>query len=168
MSTLSLFAQVRDNKLVQRSPRAKKAVAVSYLTGASRTRLAESQSPKSHANMTDKKQTKDHQGDIPDDNASQATTLVPDTNSGYYRKQVEAAAFAGLKWGITPKKLHDRNAIPDPDHPVHKIPAEKQEKMRKKGINPVLYAEMNQNKLNGKGTFWWKVSQTAMGGGCIK
>jgi hypothetical protein len=31
--------------------------------------------------MTDKEKNKDHQGDIPDDNASQATTLVPDTNS---------------------------------------------------------------------------------------
>jgi hypothetical protein len=31
--------------------------------------------------MTDKEKTKDHQDDIPDDNASQATTLVPDTHS---------------------------------------------------------------------------------------
>jgi hypothetical protein len=86
----------------------------------------------------------------------------------HYQKQVEAAAFAGLKWGVRPKKLHDKNATPDPDHPVHKIPAEKQEKMREKGINPVLYAEMNQHKLNGKGSFWSKFSQTAMGGGVIK
>lgn len=141
-----------------------------------------------NVNMTDKEKTKTYQNDIPDDNASQATTLVPDSRGKllfivrsktvktrltandthideYYEKQVQAAARAGLRWGITPKKLHDKNAVPGPDHPVHKIPAEKQEKMRKKGINPVLYAEMNANKLNGKSTFWMKVSQTAMGGG---
>lgn len=81
-----------------------------------------------------------------------------------------AAAKAGLKWGITPKTNNDskKNDPPGPDHPVHLIPAEEQEKMRKKGVNPVLYAEMNRNKLEGKGTFWSKVSQTAMGGGWIK
>jgi hypothetical protein len=78
-----------------------------------------------------------------------------------------AAARAGLKWGVTPKGPRDKDAVPGPDHPVHKIPLEKQEKMRKKGINPVLYAEMNQNNFGEKG-FWAKVRGTSMGGGWIK
>ncbi|KUL85893.1 hypothetical protein ZTR_06392 [Talaromyces verruculosus] len=87
-------------------------------------------------------------------------------------RETLAAAKAGLKWGVTPKinanKMDEKDGRPGPNHPVHLIPAEGQEKMRSKGVNPVLYAEMNRNKLEGKGTFWSKVSQTAMGGGCIK
>ncbi|KAJ5152079.1 hypothetical protein N7492_010374 [Penicillium capsulatum] len=50
----------------------------------------------------------------------------------------------GYRWGITPSKPYDPDAKPGPDHPVHKIPAEKQEKMRAKGVNPVLKAEMDE------------------------
>ncbi|KAF3406968.1 hypothetical protein DPV78_001780 [Talaromyces pinophilus] len=84
-------------------------------------------------------------------------------------RETLAAAKAGLKWGVTPKiNANKKDEPPGPDHPVHLIPAEEQEKIRSKGVNPVLYAEMNRNKLEGKGTFWSKVSQTAMGGGWIK
>lgn len=72
----------------------------------------------------------------------------------------------GLKWGITPSKPYDPNEKPGPDHPVHKIPAEKQEKMRQKGINPVLRAEMDEAQKGGG--FWAKVAQTSFGGGVIK
>lgn len=72
-----------------------------------------------------------------------------------------------LKWGITPSKPYDPNEKPGPDHPVHQIPLEKQEKMRKKGVNPVLKAEMDQG-TKGEGGFWRKVSQTSFGGGWIK
>lgn len=50
---------------------------------------------------------------------------------------------------------------------MHKIPLEKQEKMRKKGINPVLKAEMDE-RMKGEGGFWTRVGMTAMGGGWIK
>lgn len=71
-----------------------------------------------------------------------------------------------MKWGISAKP-YDPNEKPGPDHPVHKIPMEEQEKMRKKGINPVLKAEMDESK-KGEGGFWGKVAQTSMGGGWIK
>ncbi|KAJ5609363.1 hypothetical protein N7528_009930 [Penicillium herquei] len=69
-----------------------------------------------------------------------------------------------LKWGITPTKPLDPNEKPGPDHPVHQIPTEEQERMREKGINPVLKAEMDQ-VCKGEGSFWQKVRQTSMGGG---
>ncbi|KAJ5463770.1 hypothetical protein N7475_008714 [Penicillium sp. IBT 31633x] len=70
------------------------------------------------------------------------------------------------KWGITPSKPYERDRKPGPDHPVHKIPLEKQEKMRRKGIDPVLRAEMDA--VTKEGGFWRKVAQTSMGGGWIK
>ncbi|KAJ5091051.1 hypothetical protein NUU61_005921 [Penicillium alfredii] len=73
----------------------------------------------------------------------------------------------GMKWGITPKEPCDSNKKPGPDHPVHKIPLEKQEKMRQKGINPVLKAEMDEG-ATGEGGFWRKVAQTSFGGGWIR
>jgi hypothetical protein len=43
------------------------------------------------------------------------------------------------------------------DHPVHKIPVEEREKMRKKGVNPVLKAEMDETLGRSKeGKFWVK------------
>jgi len=57
-----------------------------------------------------------------------------------------------------------------PDHPVHKISAEEQEKLRAKGVNPALKAEMDDKvykKGEGKG-LWSKVAGTASGGGWIK
>lgn len=99
------------------------------------------------------------------------TTLVPETSNEAKkhasREQHAAAAAAAMKWGITPSKPYDPNEKPGPDHPVHKIPVEKQEKMRKKGINPVLRAEMDESG-KGQGGFWRKVAQTSMGGGWIK
>ncbi|KAJ5223666.1 hypothetical protein N7468_008208 [Penicillium chermesinum] len=77
-----------------------------------------------------------------------------------------APADPAMKWGISAEP-HDPNRKPGPDHPVHQIPLEKQEKMRKKGINPVLKAEMDQAS-KGEGGFWRKVAQTSMGGGWIK
>lgn len=98
------------------------------------------------------------------------TTLVPETSNtkkDASREQHAAAAAAAMKWGITPSKPYDPNEEPGPDHPVHKIPLKKQEKMRKKGINPVLRAEMDECQ-KGEGGFWGKVAQTSMGGGWIK
>lgn len=40
-----------------------------------------------------------------------------------------------------------------PDHPVHKVPLEKQAKWRAKGIDPVLRAEMDE-VTRGKRGFW--------------
>lgn len=59
----------------------------------------------------------------------------------------------------TSSSSSDISKLPE-DHPVHKIPPEKQEKMRKKGVNPVLKAEMDE--ATGKG-FWSKYSKTSMG-----
>lgn len=99
------------------------------------------------------------------------TTLVPETSSDVKKDtsteyQARAAAAAGMKWGKTPSKPYDPDEEPGPDHPVHKVPLEKQEKWRKKGINPVLRAEMDE--LKKKGGFWMKVAQTSMGGSQIR
>lgn len=48
------------------------------------------------------------------------------------------------------------------DHPVHKIPLHEQEKMRAKGINPVLKAEMDHT-TKGEGGFWIKVGTAFRG-----
>ncbi|KAL1862249.1 hypothetical protein Plec18167_000963 [Paecilomyces lecythidis] len=93
-----------------------------------------------------------------------AKETVPDDEA--VRK---ARAHSALRWGSTPSEPYskDRNEEPGPDHPVHKIPLEKQEKMRQKKINPVLWAEMNENRSGEKG-FWSKVAGTALGGGVIR
>ncbi|KAH8422300.1 uncharacterized protein LDX57_000058 [Aspergillus melleus] len=71
-------------------------------------------------------------------------------------------------WGITPTAEHmSTDPYMDKNHPVHKIPLEKQEKMRKKGINPAAKAEMDE-ALKGEGGFWAKFAGTSMGGGWIK
>ena len=51
----------------------------------------------------------------------------------------------------------DVSKLPD-DHPVHRIPPEKQAKMRNKGINPVLKAEMDAATNNGFMSKWGKTS----------
>lgn len=89
------------------------------------------------------------------------------TSSRDTEKSTTPQAHPAFTWGITPSKLHDPNEKPGPDHPVHKIPLEKQEEMRKKGINPVLRAEMD-GASKGEGGFWRKVAQTSFGGGWIK
>ena len=48
-----------------------------------------------------------------------------------------------------------RSWVPPPDHPVHKIPPEKQAKMRAKGVNPVLKAEIDEAfRRNKEGKIW--------------
>ncbi|KAJ5952089.1 uncharacterized protein N7479_010502 [Penicillium vulpinum] len=90
-----------------------------------------------------------------------------ESQSSAFEKPKESLPDPALKWGITPSKPYDPNEKPGPDHPVHQIPLEKQEKMRKKGINPVLKAEIYQAQ-KGEGGFWSKVAQTSFGGGWIK
>lgn len=89
------------------------------------------------------------------------------TDSEQQPKKSKPLPDPGYTWGITPKKPYDPDAKPGPDHPVHKIPLEKQEKMRKKGVNPVLKAEMDEAG-KGEGGFWRKVAGTSMGGGWIR
>lgn len=99
--------------------------------------------------MSDKKPTMDT-ASVSSDQSRQKSPPLPDP---------------AYKWGISAKP-YDPNEKPGPDHPVHKIPLEEQEKMRKKGINPVLKAEMDPPTK--EGGFWRKVAQTSMGGGWIR
>lgn len=83
----------------------------------------------------------------------------------------------GLKWGKTPSNSPPSYTPAESSY----TPAEqaKREKLRAKGINPDLKAEMD-SKVFGKGEpvdgsekgkskgFWNKVAGTAMGGGWIK
>lgn len=57
----------------------------------------------------------------------------------------QGRADSALRWGVSPgtgakpgAKAHEM----PPDHPVHKMSAAEQAKLVKKGINPVLKAEM--------------------------
>ena len=73
-------------------------------------------------------------------------------------------ADTAYRWGKTPSaesQGSDPSKMP-PTHPVHEIPLEKQEKMRQKGINPVLKAEMDEaTKGHGKErSFWSKYTAT--------
>lgn len=99
------------------------------------------------------------------------TTLVPQTSSDtkkYTPQEQRATAIAApMKCGITLPRPYDSDGKPKPDHPVHKVPLEKQEKWMKKGIDPVLRAEMDESG-KGEGGFWRKVAQTSMGGGFIR
>jgi hypothetical protein len=97
----------------------------------------------------------------------------PQPEKPWYTTEASANHPAlGLKGGKKPVKPEPNAPKPedDPNHPVHKVSAEEQEKMRKKGINPVLKAEMDEKVYNqgeGKG-FWTKLGGTAMGGGWIR
>lgn len=88
-----------------------------------------------------------------DSESMSSTSIIDD------RLQAEAA----YRWGITPSASDKQESDPakmPPDHPVHNIPQDKQEKMRQKGINPVLKAEMDE-LTNGSGKergFWSKVA----------
>jgi hypothetical protein len=104
-----------------------------------------------------------------------STTISETTNNNqpikpWYTTEASANHPAlGLKWGKEPIRADPNASKPedDPNHPVHRISAEEQEKMRKKGINPVLKAEMDEGvykKGEGKG-LWTKVAGTALGGG---
>ena len=102
-----------------------------------------------------------------DEDTSTKTDALSTASTTTSNKNNKPRPDPGFRWGKTPSKLHDPNAIPGPDHPVHKIPPEEQEKMRRKGVNPVLWAEMNQHRTGEKG-FWSKVAGTALGGGVIR
>jgi hypothetical protein len=98
-------------------------------------------------------------------NENSQAQLQPQTDSS---SRTNPHADPGLGWGITPStNPDDQKSEPGPDHPVHKIPLEKQEKMRQRGVNLVLWAEMNVNRTGERG-FWSKVAGTSMGGGWIK
>lgn len=101
------------------------------------------------------------------DKKPKADSASGSTSSSNMKKDKRPLPDPGMKWGITPTTPYDPDEKPGPDHPVHKIPLEKQEKMRQKGINPVLKAEMDES-AKGEGGFWRKVAQTSMGGGWIK
>ncbi|CAL5867102.1 uncharacterized protein PFLUO_LOCUS1314 [Penicillium psychrofluorescens] len=98
-------------------------------------------------------------------NSNSVCDTTPNTKKD--KKDKKPLPDPGLSWGITPSEEHKTAEKPGPDHPVHKIPLEKQEKMRKKGINPILKAEMDEG-TKGEGGFWQKVAGTAFGGGWIK
>lgn len=104
--------------------------------------------------------------------ASTQQALNPTENNASYKPLSDGTPKnrpdPAAKWGYTPdpskapnKTEHDPAKCP-PDHPVHKISPEKIEKLRKKGINPVLRAEMDEmtNKTEGKG-FWVKLGMSS-------
>jgi hypothetical protein len=113
----------------------------------------------------------------PKETTSSTVSQTTDSNSQpikpWYTTEVSANHPAqGLKWSKEPVRTDSNAPRPedDPNHPVHKISAEDQEKMRKKGINPALKAEMDEEvykKGEGKG-LWTKVAGTALGGGWIR
>ncbi|KAK2593802.1 hypothetical protein QQS21_008510 [Conoideocrella luteorostrata] len=83
-------------------------------------------------------------------------------------KDERLQAEAAYRWGITPSSDDKQESDPaktPPDHPVHKISPEEQQKMRRKGINPVLKAEMDEaTRQHGKGgSFWSKFGLNATG-----
>lgn len=94
------------------------------------------------------------------------------------KKRVDPA----LRWGVTPSgpgPATTQLQAPPPDHPVHRMTAERQAELLAKGINPVLKAEMDAatgaKDGNGKGGFWRRVmigamstsgAGSGMGGGC--
>lgn len=92
----------------------------------------------------------------------EALQKMPEKTNEQSNRQL--AAQAGLKWGKTPKSDEQPLELPD-DHPVHKISLKEQEKMRQKGINPVLKAEMDEAMGKGQsgGKFWKKYGTTSMG-----
>ncbi|KAK4626856.1 hypothetical protein CLAFUW4_04275 [Fulvia fulva] len=85
----------------------------------------------------------------------------------------ETRAAAGLKWGVTPKD--DPPPYSPPESSYSEEEQAERERLRKKGINPDLKAEMDE-VIYGKGEdgkkkksgFWTKVAGTSMGGGWIK
>ncbi|KAI5367107.1 hypothetical protein Slin15195_G022390 [Septoria linicola] len=103
---------------------------------------------------------------------SSASEVDPATAEG------QARAAAALKLGKTPKDEPPSYAKPESEYSSEE--QAKRAKLRAKGVNPDLEAEMDA-KVFGKGNpadgskkgpkqggFWAKVSQTAMGGGWIK
>lgn len=96
------------------------------------------------------------------------TTLVPEMSIDTKREtsQKKDSTTNALKSDMSQSRPYDSDGKPSADHPIHQIPLEKQEKWRKKGIDPVLRAEMEQSG-KGEGGFWRKVAQTSMGGGFV-
>lgn len=97
-------------------------------------------------------------------------------------KQPSEGPAPGLKWGVTPKAptaasndqakdskpgQTDGEQTPDWENFYSE---EEKAKLRAKGVNPALKAEMEtRTRANGReGKFWQKVAGTAMGGGWIK
>lgn len=76
-----------------------------------------------------------------------------------YKGKGSSQTSVAIRYGVTPEQPYERRPQDTQqlplNHPVHKVPPEVQEKMRKKGINPVLRAEMDAaaGKSEGKG-FW--------------
>ena len=77
-----------------------------------------------------------------------------------------------MKWGYTPKSSsysnwQDISELPA-DHPVHRWTSEEQEAMRKKGINPMLKAEVDAAVTKDDGStrkrksFWRKYGLTGL------
>ncbi|KAF9891158.1 hypothetical protein FE257_005094 [Aspergillus nanangensis] len=93
-----------------------------------------------------------------------ATLDKPDEKGKMQQQKPQPDPYG--QWGITPSKEARHDEV-GKDHPVHKIPLAKQEKMRAKGVNPVLKAEMDE-ATKGKGGFWAKLGMTSLGGGWIK
>lgn len=99
-----------------------------------------------------------------------------------YNNEGKPLADVGLKWGRTPKTTTSTSMSPDNDSTSDIqnqktnwediYTEEEKQKMRAKGINPALKAEIDAKRnQDGKGRergFWGKVGQTAMGGGWIK
>ncbi|UNI24537.1 hypothetical protein JDV02_010273 [Purpureocillium takamizusanense] len=86
------------------------------------------------------------------------------------KDEARLRAEAAYRWGKTPSSSGGGPSETDParlpaNHPVHKIPPEKQDEMRSKGINPVLRAEMDEaTKGQGKARgFWSKYGLTSTG-----
>lgn len=70
------------------------------------------------------------------------------------------------KWGVTPKDRPPPYSKPESDYSVEE--QEKRAKLRAKGINPDLKAEMDAATKGKEGGFWRKVAGTSGGGGWIK
>jgi hypothetical protein len=91
---------------------------------------------------------------------------IKNTNTSPSKEDERLRAEAAYRWGRTPPShsAKDDSKLPD-DHPVHAISLEDQDKMRKKGIDPALKAEMDQlTKGQGKErSFWSKFGLTSTG-----
>lgn len=114
-------------------------------------------------------------GSSPSASSTSASSSVPSPKAAppppSPRKGDDGAkrAYSGLRWGVTPSASRQQTtpatdiASLPPDHPVHQYSAEMMQKLRKKGINPISKAEMDDAMTKGgKRGFWAK---NAFGGG---
>lgn len=71
------------------------------------------------------------------------------------------------KWGVTPKDRPPPYSKPESEYSPEE--QEQRAKLRAKGVNPDLKAEIDAaRKGNKEGGFWSKVAGTSSGGGWIK